>query len=36
MFGFIQKMFDNNDKDVRRIERGVVAAVNALEPEVRR
>ena len=35
MFGFIQKMFDNNDKDVRRIERGVVAAVNALEPEVK-
>ena len=33
MFGFIQKMFDNNEKDVRRIERDIVAAVNALEPK---
>lgn len=32
MLGFFQKMFDNNERDVRRIEREVVAAVNALEP----
>ncbi len=34
MFGFIQKMFDNNERDVRRLERDIVAAVNALEPKV--
>ena len=35
MLGFIQKMFDNNDRDVRRIERDIVAAVNALEPKLK-
>src|SRR5690554_4780489 len=33
MFGFIQKMFDNNDREVRRLEKDVVARVNALEDE---
>ena len=32
MLSFFQKMFDNNERDVKRIERGVVEAVNALEP----
>ncbi len=36
MFGFIQKMFDNNERDVKRIERDIVAAVNALEPEMQK
>jgi preprotein translocase subunit SecA len=31
MLGFIQKIFDNNDRDVRRLEGEVVASVNALE-----
>ncbi len=35
MFGFIQKMFDNNERDVRRIEKDIVAAVNALEPKLK-
>ena len=35
MLGFIQKMFDNNDRDVRRIERDIVSAVNALEPKLK-
>jgi preprotein translocase subunit SecA len=35
MLGFIQKLFDTNEKDVRRIERSIVAAVNALEPKVK-
>ncbi len=35
MFGFIQKLFDTNERDVRRIERDIVAAVNALEPKVK-
>ncbi len=35
MLGFIQKMFDNNERDVRRIERDIVAAVNALEPKLK-
>ena len=32
MLSFFQKMFDNNERDVKRIERSVVEAVNALEP----
>lgn len=35
MFGFIQKMFDNNERDVRRIEKDIIAAVNALEPKLK-
>ncbi len=35
MLGFIQKMFDNNERDVRRIEKDIVAAVNALEPKLK-
>ena len=35
MLGFIQKMFDNNERDVRRIERDIVAAVNVLEPKLK-
>ena len=35
MLGFIQKIFDNNDRDVRRIEKDIVAAVNALEPKLK-
>ena len=31
MLGFIQNIFDNNDRDVRRLEGEVVAAVNSLE-----
>ena len=34
MFGFVQKLFDNNDREVRRLQNEVVARVNALEPEV--
>jgi len=33
MFGFIQKLFDQNDREVKRLEGGVVSRVNALEPE---
>ena len=33
MFGFIQKMFDQNDREVKRLENEVVARVNALEAE---
>jgi len=36
MFGFIQKMFDNNDREVSRLERDVVGPVNALEDETSR
>jgi preprotein translocase subunit SecA len=36
MFGFIQKMFDNNERDVKRLEREVIAAVKAHEPEVQK
>jgi preprotein translocase subunit SecA len=35
MFGFVQKLFDNNDKEVKRIEREIVAATNALEPKMK-
>ncbi len=35
MFSFIQKMFDNNERDVRRIEKDIIAAVNALEPKLK-
>jgi preprotein translocase subunit SecA len=31
MFGIFQKLFDNNERDVKRIERGIVAATNGLE-----
>ena len=34
MFGFINKLFDNNDREVRKIESNIVAAVNALEPKM--
>ena len=33
MFGFIQKLFDQNDREVKRLENEVVARVNALEAE---
>jgi preprotein translocase subunit SecA len=33
MLGFIQKMFDQNDREVRRLEQEVVARVNALEDD---
>jgi preprotein translocase subunit SecA len=35
MFGFVQKLFDNNDKEVRRIEKEIVAATNSLEPKMK-
>jgi preprotein translocase subunit SecA len=35
MFGFVQKLFDNNDKEVKRIEKEIVAATNALEPKMK-
>jgi preprotein translocase subunit SecA len=35
MFGFVQKLFDNNDKEVKRIEREIVAATNVLEPKMK-
>ena len=35
MFGFVQKLFDNNDKEVKRIEREIVAATNSLEPKMK-
>ena len=34
MFGFLNKVFDNNDREVRKLERDIVAATNALEPEM--
>ncbi len=34
MLGFVQKMFDNNERDVRRLENEVVSQVNALEPKM--
>ncbi|TVR89782.1 MAG: preprotein translocase subunit SecA [Trueperaceae bacterium] len=33
MFGFIQKLFDQNDREVKRLESGVVSRVKALEAE---
>ena len=30
MFGFIQKLFDQNDREVKRLENEVVARTNAL------
>ena len=36
MLGFLQKLFDTNERDVKRIEQEVVGRVNALEPEVKR
>ena len=35
MLGFLNKIFDNNDREVKKLERGVVEAVNALEPEMK-
>ena len=35
MFGFIQKMFDNNDKEVKRLEREVINATNSLESKMK-
>jgi preprotein translocase subunit SecA len=35
MFGFVNKLFDSNDKEVRKLEREVVAATNALEPKMK-
>ncbi|HEX7002213.1 MAG TPA: preprotein translocase subunit SecA [Trueperaceae bacterium] len=34
MLGFVQKLFDNNEREVKKLENEVVARVNALEPEV--
>jgi preprotein translocase subunit SecA len=34
MLGFVQKLFDNNDREVKRLENEVVEQVNSLEPEV--
>ena len=33
MFGFLNKVFDNNDREVKKLERDVVTATNALEPQ---
>jgi preprotein translocase subunit SecA len=35
MFGFVQKLFDNNDKEVKRIEREIVGATNNLESKMK-
>jgi preprotein translocase subunit SecA len=32
MIGFLNKLFDTNDREVKRIERDIVSAANALEP----
>jgi preprotein translocase subunit SecA len=34
MLGFLNKIFDTNDREVKRIERDIVAATNELEPEM--
>src|SRR5690606_27610575 len=34
MLSFVQKLFDNNEREVKRFENEVVARVNSLEPEV--
>ncbi len=34
MLGFLNKIFDNNDKEVKKLEREVVDAVNQLEPKM--
>ena len=34
MVGFVQKLFDNNEREVKRLRGDVVGAVNALEPKV--
>ncbi len=36
MLGFVQKLFDNNDREVKRLENEVVARVNDLEPEIQK
>ncbi len=36
MLGILNKLFDNNARDVTRLQRDVVARVNALEPEVQK
>ena len=35
MLSFIQKLFDTNDRDVKRIENQIVTAVNTLEPKMK-
>ncbi len=35
MLGFFQKIFDNNEKEVKRLSNEVVAAVNTLEPKMK-
>ncbi|MCA9838136.1 MAG: preprotein translocase subunit SecA [Trueperaceae bacterium] len=35
MLGFLNKIFDNNDKEVKRIEKDIVSAVAALEPKMK-
>ena len=35
MLGFLNKLFDNNAKDVSKLQRDVVAKVNALEPQIK-
>ncbi len=34
MLGFLNKLFDNNDKEVRKIEKEIVSAVKELEPSM--
>jgi preprotein translocase subunit SecA len=34
MFGIIQKLFDNNEREVKRIQREIIAAVNVLEDQM--
>jgi len=36
MLGFVQKLFDNNDREVKKLENEVIARVNSLEPEVQK
>ncbi|MEX2542571.1 MAG: preprotein translocase subunit SecA [Trueperaceae bacterium] len=36
MFGTLQKLFDNNEREVRRIQREIIKAVNDLEAETER
>ncbi|MEJ2356796.1 MAG: preprotein translocase subunit SecA [Deinococcales bacterium] len=36
MLGFVQKLFDNNDREVRKLENDVIGRVNDLEPEVQK
>ena len=36
MLGFVQKLFDNNDREVRKLENDVIGRVNELEPEIQK